>query len=43
MEEVEIVGEMKLDSVRIRRTWWNKNHDWTVNTERYAIYKKTVK
>lgn len=36
MEEVEMAGEMKLDSVWIR-TWWKKNHDWNVDTERYAI------
>jgi len=39
-EEVEMVGEMKLDSVGRRGTWWSKNHDWTVGTKRYAIYKK---
>lgn len=39
---VEIAGEMKLDSMGLRGTWWNKNHDWTVGTERYAIYKNTI-
>lgn len=41
-EEVEMVGEMKPDGVGIRGTWQNKNHDRTVGTERYAIYKPTV-
>lgn len=41
-EEAEMVGEMKLDGVGIRGTWWNENHDWTVGAERYAIYKTTI-
>lgn len=42
MEEVKLVGEMKLDGVGIRGMRWNKNCDWAVGTERYAIYKTTV-
>lgn len=41
-EDVETVGEMKLDGVGIKGTWWNKNHDWTVGIEGYAIYKSTI-
>lgn len=42
-EEVEVVGEVKLDRVGIRGTWCNRNRDSTVGSESYSPYKTTTR
>lgn len=42
-EEVEVVGEVKLDRVGIRGTWCNRNRDSAVGSESYSLCKTTMR
>lgn len=36
MEELEMVEEMKLDSMGTTETWWNKANDWIMRGMPYT-------